>query len=102
MPRFLSRSRGERGFRKRSFSRRSTFPPNSQRKTLTVDQYHPLRALATLGFTDCGAPFLAGAKLPSYKKLNKPTTSGESNQLEAEPIYETRSSLRPRSAADLA
>jgi hypothetical protein len=23
---------------------------------LTVDQYHPLRALATLGFPDCGAP----------------------------------------------
>ena len=56
---------GERGFRKRSFSRRGTFKPNSQRKTLTVDQYHPLRALATLGFTDCGAPFFAGAKLPS-------------------------------------
>jgi hypothetical protein len=56
---------GERGFRKRSFSRRGTFEPNSQRKTATVDQYHPLRALATLGFTDGRAPFLAGAKLPS-------------------------------------
>jgi hypothetical protein len=56
---------GERGFRKRNFSRRGTFEPNSQRKTATVDQYHPLRALATLGFTDCGAPFFAGAKLPS-------------------------------------
>lgn len=57
----------ECGFRKRSFSRRGTFKPNSQRKTLTVDQYHPLRSLATLGFTDSGAPFLAGAKLPSKK-----------------------------------
>jgi hypothetical protein len=47
----------ERGFRKRSFSRRGTFKPNSQRKTLTVDQYHPLRSLAPLGFADCGAPF---------------------------------------------
>ena len=56
---------GERGFRKRNFSRRGTFQPNSQRKTATVDQYHPLRALATLGFTDGGAPFFAGAKLPS-------------------------------------
>ncbi len=56
---------GERGFRKRNFSRRGTFEPNSQRKTATVDQYHPLRALATLGFTDCGAPLFAGAKLPS-------------------------------------
>ena len=56
---------GERGFRKRNLSRRGTFEPNSQRKTATVDQYHPLGALATLGFTDCGAPFFAGAKLPS-------------------------------------
>jgi len=56
---------GERGFGKRNFSRRGTFEPNSQRKTATVDQYHPLRALAALGFTDCGAPFFAGAKLPS-------------------------------------
>ena len=68
-PAFWSRHTdfGERGFRKRSFSRRGTFEPNSQRKTLTVDQYHPLRALATLGFADCEAPFLAGAKLPSRK-----------------------------------
>ena len=56
---------GERGFRKRNFCRRGTFKPNSQRKTATVDQYHPLRPLAALGFTDCGAPFFAGAKLPS-------------------------------------
>jgi hypothetical protein len=56
---------GERGFRKRNFCRRGTFKPNSQRKTATVDQYHPLRALAALGFTDGGAPFFAGAKLPS-------------------------------------
>jgi len=69
---------GECGFRKRSFSRRGTFKPNSQRKTLTVDQYHPLRALATLGFADCGAPFLAGAKLPSRKlssHFNSPSPS---------------------------
>ena len=56
---------GERGFRKRNFSRRGTFEPNSQRMTASVDQYHPLRALAALGFTDRGAPFFAGAKLPS-------------------------------------
>jgi len=82
LPRPASRPRdadfAECGFRKRSFSRRGTFKPNSQRKTLTVDQYHPLRALATLGFTDCGAPFLAGAKLPSRKlssHFNKPSPS---------------------------
>ncbi len=55
----------ECGFRKRSFSRRCTFKPNSQRKTLTVDQCHPLRSRAALGFTSREAPFLAGAKLPS-------------------------------------
>jgi len=69
---------GERGFRKRNFSRRGTFEPNSQRKTATVDQYHPLRALAALGFTDRGAPFLAGAKLPSRNvssHFNRPLPS---------------------------
>ena len=68
----------ERGFRKTSFSRRGTFKPNSQRKTLTVDQYHPLRTLATLGFAHCGAPFLAGAKLPSRNvssHCNRPSPS---------------------------
>jgi len=68
----------ERGFRKRSFSRRGTFQPNSQRKTPTVDQYHPLRSLAALGFTDRRAPFFAGAKLPSRKHsshFSKPSPS---------------------------
>ncbi len=56
---------GERGFPKRNFSRRGTFEPSSQRKTATVDQYHPLRAPATPVFTDCGALFFAGANPPS-------------------------------------
>ena len=84
--RFLSRTAfgtgdfdfGERGFRKRNFSLRGTFEPNSQRKTATVDQYHPLRSLAALGFTDCGAPFFAGAKLPSRNAsshFSKPSPS---------------------------
>src|SRR5450759_610805 len=58
---------GERGLRERNFTRRGTFEPNSQRKTLTVDQYHPLRPLAALGLADGRAPFFAGAKLPSRK-----------------------------------
>lgn len=57
----------ERGVRKRNFCRRGTFQPNSQRNTFTVSQYHPLCAFTTLGFTNCIAPFLAGAKLPSRK-----------------------------------
>ena len=39
----------------------------SQRSTRAIDQYHPLGSLAALGFADFGAPFLAGAKLPSMK-----------------------------------
>jgi hypothetical protein len=68
----------ERGFRKTSFCRRGSFKPNSQRKTLTVDQYHPLRALATLGLPDRRAPFFAGAKLPSRKHsshFSRPSSS---------------------------
>ena len=71
---------GERGFRKRNFCRCGTFQPNSQRKTPTVDQYHPLRSLAALGFTDGEAPFLAGAKLPSMKvssHFSRPLASSE-------------------------
>src|SRR5215469_1960212 len=68
----------KRGVRKCNFCRRGTFQPNSQRNTLTVSQYHPLRAFATLGFSDCGAPFLAAAKLPSTKDsshLSSPLSS---------------------------
>src|SRR6516165_6736958 len=71
LPRAALRSRNadflERGFRKLNFTGGGTFQPNSQRKTFTVDQYHPLRALAPLGFADGSAPFFAGAKLPSRK-----------------------------------
>jgi len=73
---------GERGFRKRNFCWRGTFEPNSQRKTATVDQYHPLRALAALGFTDRGAPFFAGAKLPSRNvssHFSRPSPSSAPN-----------------------
>jgi len=48
---------GKRGFRKCSFSQRGTFKPNSQRKSLTVDQYHPLRALAALVLPTADPPF---------------------------------------------
>ena len=37
----------------------------SQRNTRAVDHHHPLCPLAPLGFADPGAPFFAGAKLPS-------------------------------------
>jgi len=48
---------GDCGFRKIKFTGGGTFQPNSHRKSFTVDQYHPLRPLAPLGFADCGAPF---------------------------------------------
>jgi len=69
---------GDCGLRKVNFARGGTFQPNSHRKTFTVDQYHPLRPLATLGFANCGAPFFAGAKLPSKKvssHLSRPRSS---------------------------
>src|SRR5438128_9421850 len=73
-----NRNFGERGLRECNFVRSGTFQPNSQRKTLTVDQYHPLRPLAPLGFADGRAPFFAGAKLPSRKvssHFNRPSSS---------------------------
>lgn len=40
---------------------------HSQRNTFAVCQYHELRALAALGFSDVWAPFFAETKLPSMK-----------------------------------
>src|SRR6266403_877873 len=75
--RFLSRPPGmgsaayadrrERRFCELRFVRGCRTKVLSQRKTLAVDHHHPLRALASLGFSDSSAPFLAGAKLPSRK-----------------------------------
>jgi hypothetical protein len=86
---------GERGFRKRNFCRRGTFQPNSQRKTATVDQYHPLRPLAALGFTDCGAPFFAGAKLPSRNvssHFSSPSPSSAPSRVRQASSHTSRSS----------
>ena len=69
---------GDCGLRKVNFTRGGTFQPISHRKTFTVNQYHPLHPLATLGFADCGAPFFAGAKLPSRNvssHLSRPRSS---------------------------
>ena len=88
---------GQRGFRKRNFCRRGTVQPNSQRKTLTVDQYHPLCALAALGFTDRRAPFFAGAKLPSRKAsshCSRPSASSAPNRAR-QASSQTPSSCQP-------
>ncbi len=47
----------------------------SQRSTRAIDQKHPLGALALLGVSDSGAPFFAGAKLPSPKHSSQRTFS---------------------------
>jgi hypothetical protein len=68
----------QRGFGERDLVRRGRRQECSQRNTLAVDQYHPLRALAALGFPDRSAPFLAGAKLPSRNvssQCNRPRWS---------------------------
>jgi len=67
---------GERGFRKRNFTRRGTFQPNSQRNTFTVDQYHPLRALAPLGFSNRRPPFSPGRSC--RRERPHPTSAGPS------------------------
>jgi hypothetical protein len=47
----------------------------SQRSTRAIDQKHPLGALALPGVSDAGAPFFAGAKLPSPKHSSQRTFS---------------------------
>ncbi len=52
--------------------------------TLTVSQHHLLHSLAALGFTDCRAPFFAGAKLPSRKAsshFSRPSASRAPNNV---------------------
>src|SRR5580658_2608123 len=73
--RFLPRSAGmvtpsypdrrECRFRELDFRRGCRVKVVSQRNTAAVDHHHPLRPLASLGFSDSCAPFFAGAKLPS-------------------------------------
>src|SRR5271165_6862101 len=85
---------GECGFRKRNFTGGGTFQPNSQRKTLTVDQYHPLRPLAPLGFTDRETPFFAGTKLPSIKdssNLSRPCSASAPSSAKATDARPARS-----------
>src|SRR5437879_2786110 len=57
--------RRERRFREPDFRRGRRTKVVPQRNSAAVDHHHPLRPLAPLGFSDFGAPFLAGAKLPS-------------------------------------
>lgn len=47
----------------------------SQRSTRAIDQKHPLRTLTLPGIADSGAPFFAGAKLPSPKHSSQRTFS---------------------------
>jgi len=49
------------------FRRRCRGKDTSQRNTLAVDHHHPLCSFALFCFPDAGAPFFAGAKLPSIK-----------------------------------
>ncbi len=57
--------RRERGLGEPDFRRGCRVKVVSQRNTRAVDHHHPLGPLAPLGFSDCAAPFFAGAKLPS-------------------------------------
>ena len=57
----------ERPFEKGDFRWGSRLQVCSQRSTRAIDQNHPLRALAPLGFPDPRSPFFAGMKLPSAK-----------------------------------
>jgi hypothetical protein len=59
-PRTMSSSypdRLERLLRKPDLRRGSSVKSDSQRNTAAVDHHHPLRPLAPLGLSDCGAPF---------------------------------------------
>ena len=73
----------QRGLSQGHFVRRGRRQENSERYTLAIGQYHAFRALTTLRFTDCGAPFFAGKKVASIKhssQRNSPRWSNVPNK----------------------
>jgi len=63
------------GLDQRHFSRRSTFCPQGERKTMAVCNAHDLGALAPLGFPNLSPPFLAGTKVRPQSILSNPSAS---------------------------
>ncbi len=61
----------DRSFDKFDLVWRSRSRVNGERKTKAVCHCHELRTFAPLGFSDCKAPFLAEAKVPSMKVSDK-------------------------------
>ncbi len=53
------------------FGRRRRVDGTCQRYALAIRHHHPLCTLSTLGFSDVGAPFFAGAKLPSMNNSSQ-------------------------------
>ena len=62
--------RGERLVDERDLGRRGRGEAYSQRNTLTLHQYHALCTFPALGRADVGAPFFAGAKVPSMNAVS--------------------------------
>lgn len=63
-------ARGERRVDERDLGRRGGGEAYSQRNTLTLHQYHALCTFPPLGRADVGAPFFAGAKVPSINAVS--------------------------------
>ena len=63
-------ARGERLLDERDLGRRGRGEAYSQRKTLTLHQYHALCTFPPLGGTDVRAPFFAEAKVPSMNAVS--------------------------------
>src|SRR6516164_8632430 len=53
------------------FMWRGAFCANGDRKTMAVCNRHDFRSFSSLGFAHAGAPFFAGAKLPSMKASSR-------------------------------
>jgi hypothetical protein len=63
-------ARVERLIDEARFARRGRGEAYSQRKTLTLHQYHALCTFPAPGKADVGAPFFAAAKVPSMKAVS--------------------------------
>jgi hypothetical protein len=76
---FRPRGLFKRAFGEFNYSWRRARGGTCQRNSLAICHHHPLRTLSTLGFADVGAPFFAGAKLPSRNTCSQSTSPRSSS-----------------------
>ncbi len=88
---------GERRFRELRLGEIGRRKVHCERNTLAVDQYHKLCPLTLACFADAGAPFFAGAKVPSRKASLQSSCAASSRSARNARHSESQTSARSHS-----